>query len=144
MAGIQADTPVPTSITLHQTSCLLEIAFEDGVSAQLSGEFLRVYSPSAEVRGHGQGQEVLQIGKRDVIVTGVEPVGNYAIRLLFSDNHDSGIYSWDYLYELAIDHELMWENYLDRLSAACASRDPAAPIPTALQPKAKPKACGSH
>lgn len=144
MAGIDAHTPVPTRITLHQASSLLELSFDDGLAAQLSCEFLRVYSPSAEVRGHGQGLEVLQCGKRDVAITAIEPVGNYAVRLIFSDGHDSGIYSWDYLYELAREHESMWQAYLERLAQAGASRDPAAPVPPALQPKAAPKACAKH
>lgn len=124
MAGLSAATPLPTSLTLHSQSRLLELAFDDGRQGSLSCEFLRVYSPSAEVRGHGPGQERLQIGKREVAITAIEQVGNYAVRLVFSDGHASGIYSWDYLYELLRDHDTLWQQYLDRLSAANASRDP--------------------
>jgi DUF971 family protein len=115
----------PTAITLHQASRVLELAFDDGATFRLSCEFLRVYSPSAEVRGHGPGQEVLQVGKRDVNITGLEPVGHYAVRPSFSDGHDSGIYSWDYLHDLGTRRDELWRRYLDRLAAAGASRDPA-------------------
>ena len=119
-------TPVtPTEIKLHQVSKILELTFEDGTHYRLPYEFLRVYSPSAEVRGHGPGQETLQVGKRDVTIKEVEPVGNYAIRPVFSDGHDSGIYSWDYLSELGAHQAEMWERYLARLAEAKASRDPA-------------------
>ena len=124
MAGLDHTTPVPTEIKLHQTSRVLEIAYSDGRAFKLPYEFLRVYSPSAEVRGHGPGQETLQVGKRDVTIAEVEPVGHYAIQPRFSDGHDSGIYSWDYLYELGNDQDALWERYLARLAAACASRDP--------------------
>ena len=116
--------PSPTEITLHAASRVLEIAFDDGRSFRLPYEFLRVYSPSAEVRGHGPGQETLQTGKRDVTIKDVEAVGHYAIRPTFSDGHDSGIYSWDYLYELGTGQDALWERYLARLAAAGASRDP--------------------
>lgn len=129
MPGLTPDTPLPTDITLHQRSRVLELHFEDGVEARLPFEFLRVYSPSAEVRGHGVGQEVLQTGKREVTVAGIEPVGNYAVKLTFSDGHDSGIYSWDYLHLLARQHEALWAEYLRRLEEAGGSREPgAAPI----------------
>jgi DUF971 family protein len=121
-----ANTPKPTRITLHQASRALEIAYDDGRVFWMPYEFLRVYSPSAEVRGHGPGQEVLQTGKRNVGVLEVEPVGLYAIRPKFSDGHDSGIYSWDYLYELGTDQEALWQRYLDRLAQAGASRGEAA------------------
>ncbi len=114
MAGLQPGAPRPTEIKLHQKSRVLEIAFDDGKSFRLECELLRVYSPSAEVRGHGPGQEVLQIGKKDVEITAVEPVGNYAVRLVFSDGHDTGLYSWDYLYGLGADKERLWNEYLDR------------------------------
>lgn len=140
MAGLNPQTPLPTAITLHQRARELEIHFEDGVSARLGHEFLRVWSPSAEVRGHGPGQEVLQVGKRDVEIVDVAQVGNYAVRLVFSDGHDSGLYSWDYLYALARDHEAMWQTYLQRLAAEGASRDPAAPVPAHLRPP-PPKGC---
>lgn len=127
MSGLNSNTPIPTELRLHQQSRLLEIHFDDGVSAHLSHELLRVYSPSAEVRGHGIGQEVLQTGKRDVAIVAIEPVGNYAVKLVFSDGHDSGLYSWDHLYLLATQHESLWADYLRRLEAAGASRDIAAP-----------------
>ncbi len=117
--------PHPTSVTLHQQSRVLEIAFSDGREFRLPYEYLRVYSPSAEVRGHGPGQEVLQVGKRNVAINEVEAVGHYAIRPVFSDGHDSGIYAWDYLYELGLRHDELWQQYLQRLAAASASRDPA-------------------
>ena len=118
-------TPAPTEIKLHQASRSLEIAFADGASFKLPCEFLRVHSPSAEVRGHGLGQEVLQVGKRDVAITAIEPVGTYAVKLVFSDGHDTGLYSWDYLYELGRDQDALWQRYLERLAQAGASRDPA-------------------
>ncbi len=102
---------------------MLEIAFSDGREFRLPYEFLRVHSPSAEVRGHGPGQEVLQVGKRDVTIKEVEPIGHYAIRPSFSDGHDTGIYSWDYLYELGERQEALWQRYLERMTAAGASRD---------------------
>src|SRR4051795_5679564 len=101
--------PAPTEITLHQKSQVLEIAFADGKSFELPYEFLRVYSPSAEVRGHGPGQEVLQAGKKDIEIKSVEPVGAYAVQFTFSDGHDTGIYSWDYLYELGEDYPELWD-----------------------------------
>ena len=118
-------TPAPTEITLHQKSQVLEIAFADGKSFQLPAEFLRVHSPSAEVRGHGPGQEVLQVGKKNVQITAVEPVGHYAIQLRFSDGHDTGIYSWDLLYDYGERQQAMWQRYLKRLHDAGASREPA-------------------
>jgi DUF971 family protein len=125
MAGPDASTPHPTEVKLHQVSRALEIAFSDGRRFRLPYEFLRVHSPSAEVRGHGPGQEVLQVGKRDVTVGEVEAVGHYAIRPSFSDGHDTGIYSWEYLYELGTRQDELWRSYLDRMAAAGASRDPA-------------------
>lgn len=117
----------PLSIKLHKRSAIIELAWPDGLQSRLGAEFLRVYSPSAEVRGHGPGQEVLQTGKRRVSITRVEPVGNYAVRLHFDDGHDTGIYSWEYLFELSLDHDQLWQQYLDRLEAAGASRDPVDP-----------------
>ncbi|MDD3884366.1 MAG: DUF971 domain-containing protein [Gallionella sp.] len=117
-------TAIPTEITLHQKTRALEVAFDDGVRFTLPAEYLRVYSPSAEVRGHGEGQAVLQVGKRDVNISGVAPVGQYALKITFDDGHDSGLYSWDYLYGLGRDEEILWHNYLHRLEAAGASRDP--------------------
>ncbi|HET7728807.1 MAG TPA: DUF971 domain-containing protein [Usitatibacter sp.] len=116
--------PKPTEINLHQVSRVLDIAFDDGKAFSLPCEYLRVFSPSAEVRGHGPGQEVLQVGKRDVGVTAVEPVGVYAVKLVFSDGHDTGIYSWDYLYDLGVKQEANWKSYLARLQQAGKSRDP--------------------
>jgi DUF971 family protein len=107
----------PTEINLHQISRILELSFEDGSNFKLPAEYLRVNSPSAEVQGHGPGQDVLQVGKEDVIIDNIEPVGHYAIKLAFDDNHDSGIYSWDYLYELGISYDERWQHYLERLEA---------------------------
>ena len=115
--------PTPTDITLHQASRILEIAFSDGRRCRLPCEFLRVHSPSAEVRGHGPGQEVLQAGKCEVDIVALEPVGTYALKLVFSDGHDTGLYAWDYLYELGRDQDALWRRYLERLQAAGASRD---------------------
>jgi DUF971 family protein len=113
----------PTEIKLHQKSRVLEITYADGKTFSLPCEFLRVHSPSAEVRGHGPGQEVLQVGKKDVAVTSIEPVGTYAIQLYFSDGHDTGIYSWDLLYGFGLHQQEMWAHYLQRMEAAGASRD---------------------
>ena len=114
---------VPTGITLHQKSRVLEITFADGRVFRLPFEFLRVYSPSAEVRGHGPGQEVLQVGKREVDILSLEPVGSYAVQPQFSDGHHTGIYSWDYLYELGENQISLWEKYLQKLALAGASRE---------------------
>ena len=114
---------VPTAITLHQKSRVLEIAFTDGRTFKLPYEYLRVYSPSAEVRGHGPGQEVLQTGKRDIEIRSLEPVGSYAVQPAFSDGHSTGIYSWDYLYELGENQEKFWADYLAKLEKAGATRD---------------------
>ena len=108
----------PTEIKLHQVSRILEIRFEDGTHFVLPCEYLRAYSPSAEVRGHGPGQEVLQIGKEHVNITAIEPVGNYAVKLVFSDGHDTGLYSWDILYDLGVNQERNWQRYLGRLTEA--------------------------
>jgi DUF971 family protein len=123
MAGLDKHTPIPTEIKLHQQSKLMEVSFADGANFKFPYEYLRVYSPSAEVRGHGPGQETLQTGKRNVDITAVEAVGNYAIQPVFSDGHDSGIYSWDVLYDLGINQESYWQAYLIRLEAAGESRD---------------------
>ena len=114
--------PLPTEIRLHQLSKVLELRFSDGGHYRLPCEYLRVYSPSAEVRGHGPGQEVLQVGKEDVAISAVEPVGNYAVRLVFDDGHDSGLYAWDYLYELGANYAANWQDSLDRLAAAGVTR----------------------
>lgn len=116
--------PLPTGIDLHRQSKTLELRYPGGEHYQLSCEYLRVYSPSAEVRGHGEGQEVLQVGKINVAVTAIQPVGNYAIQLVFSDGHDTGLYSWDYLHELCTHQKEYWDDYLARLHAVGASRDP--------------------
>ncbi|MCC7549761.1 MAG: DUF971 domain-containing protein [Burkholderiales bacterium] len=129
--------PAPTQITLHQASRVLEVAFSDGAAFRLPCEYLRVYSPSAEVRGHRPGQEVLQTGKRDVTITAVEPVGTYALKLVFSDGHDTGLYSWDYLYELGRDQDALWRRYVERLQAERGSRDPEQPA-GAPQPASTP------
>ncbi len=118
-----SSTPTPTEIKLHQKSQRLEISFADGKTFSLPAEFLRVYSPSAEVRGHGPGQEVLQAGKKNVQILAVEPVGQYAVQLKFSDGHDTGIYSWDLLYDYGVKQDAMWQRYLERLAQAGASRE---------------------
>lgn len=127
MTGLDPTSPRPTEIKLHQASRVLEIAFDDGKRYRFPYEFLRIYSPSAEVRGHGPGQEVLQAGKRDVTISSVEAVGHYALRPHFSDGHDTGIYSWDYLYALGEDQDALWQRYLTRLAEAGASRDRVIP-----------------
>lgn len=114
----------PTEIKLHQKSRVLEISFNDGLTVTLSCELLRVYSPSAEVRGHGQGQEVLQLDKENVNITRIEPVGRYAVKLCFDDGHETGIYSWAYLHHLAMHHDAMWQEYLAALERAGHSRQP--------------------
>ncbi len=116
----------PTAINLHKVSRVLEVAFENGARFELPAEYLRVYSPSAEVQGHAPGQEVLQIGKQDVAIDNVEPIGHYAIKLIFDDGHDSGIYSWDYLHELGETYAERWEYYLARLEEAGHKRKPDA------------------
>jgi DUF971 family protein len=130
------DAPRPTEIKLHQKSRKMEIAFSDGSRFELSYELLRVYSPSAEVRGHGPGQEVLQAGKRDVEILSLEPSGSYAVQPTFSDGHNTGIYSWDYLYGLGQNREKLWREYLQRLEQAGASREPG-PEPFEARPKSK-------
>jgi DUF971 family protein len=117
------EKPTPTEIKLHQKSRVLEISFSDGNRFELPYEFLRVYSPSAEVRGHGPGQEVLQAGKKDVDILSLEPVGSYAVQPHFSDGHGTGIYSWDYLYDLGTNRQSLWQTYLERLETAGARRD---------------------
>lgn len=129
----------PTEITLHQQSRTLEIAFDDDVRYKLPFEFLRVFSPSAEVRGHGPGQEVLQAGKNDVVLKEIEPVGSYAVKLTFDDGHDSGLYTWEYLRELGKYQDAMWHDYLTRLEAAGLSREQGAK-PAATE---APRSCGA-
>jgi DUF971 family protein len=136
-SGTGPNSPTPTEITVRSASRVLEVAFNDGRRFSFPFEFLRVFSPSAEVRGHGPGQETLQVGKRDVTILGLEPVGHYAVQPTFSDKHDTGLYSWDYLYELGIHQEAFWEDYLRRLADAGASREADAATGTA-DPAAAP------
>lgn len=138
MAGLTPQTPQPSTITVHEASRVLEIGFSDGQVFRIPFELMRVYSPSAEVQGHGPGQEVLQTGKREVGLTSLAPVGNYAVQPTFSDGHDSGIFSWDYLYWLGSRQDELWRQYEERLAAAGADRD--APMATAPAGSA----CGHH
>ena len=137
MAGLTSTTPQPTAITVHQQSRVLEVGFADGSTFRLPFELMRVYSPSAEVQGHGPGQEVLQTGKREVDLLGLQPVGNYAVQPSFSDGHDTGIFSWEYLYFLGSQQEALWRQYEQRLAAAGKSRDAAMTAATGAG-----KACG--
>ena len=137
MAGLRTDTPLPESLTVHGQSRVLEIGFADGQVFRIPFELMRVYSPSAEVQGHGPGQEVLQTGKRQVTIEQLEPVGNYGVKPTFSDGHDTGIYSWDYLYFLGTKQDDLWRDYERRLQEAGVDRD--APMP----PKGG-HACGHH
>jgi len=137
MAGLQASTPKPLAITVHGQSRVLEVSFADGATFRIPFELLRVYSPSAEVQGHGPGQETLQTGKRLVELTALESVGNYAVQPVFSDGHSSGIYSWDYLYFLGQQQERLWQEYAQRLQAASVQRDDPMPVPAA-------PGCGAH
>jgi DUF971 family protein len=137
MAGLTPQTPQPTEIKVHQQSRVLEVGFADGGLFRIPFELMRVYSPSAEVQGHGPGQEVLQTGKREVGLTALEPVGNYAVQPTFSDGHDSGIFTWDYLYFLGSKQDELWAQYEGRLAAAGVSRD--APMNAAPAP-----GCGHH
>jgi DUF971 family protein len=127
MAGLTTDTPTPTDLTVHGQTRVLEISFSDGGHFRIPFELMRIYSPSAEVQGHGPGQEILQTGKREVEVTALEPIGNYAVQPTFSDGHDTGIFSWDYLYFLGAQQDQLWAEYEKRLSAAGVLRD--APMP---------------
>ena len=141
MAGLSTTTPNPTGITLHSKSKVLEVSFADGQSFRIPFELMRVYSPSAEVKGHGPGQEVLQTGKREVGVIDLASVGNYAVQPTFSDGHDSGIFSWDYLYMLGSQQDDLWARYQQRLQAAGVERD----APMAGKAAAGgAHACGSH
>ena len=137
MTGLSAQTPQPTAITVHQQSRVLEVGFSDGRQFRIPFELMRVYSPSAEVKGHGPGQEVLQTGKRLVEVVTLEPVGNYAVQPTFSDGHNTGIFSWDYLYFLGSQEAELWKQYETRLQQAGASRDQPMLAPGA-------SACGHH
>jgi DUF971 family protein len=137
MAGLNKTTPTPQDITLHNQSRVLEVAFSDGQTFRLPFELMRVYSPSAEVQGHGPGQEVLQTGKREVSVVALEPVGNYAVQPTFSDGHSSGIFSWDYLYFLGTQQTQLWTDYNARLLAAGMERDASMPLKAG-------SSCSSH
>ena len=135
MAGLKPDTPTPISLTVHGASRVLEVGFSDGASFRIPFELMRVYSPSAEVQGHGPGQEVLQTGKRGVTLEGLDPVGNYAVQPVFSDGHSSGIFTWEYLYFLGSQQEQLWADYDKRLAAAGVGRDDPMPEPAG-------KSCG--
>ncbi len=137
MAGLQAGAPTPQSITVHSRSRVLEVGFSDGAVFRIPFELLRIYSPSAEVQGHGPGQEILQTGKRNVDLLDLQPVGNYAVQPSFSDGHDTGIYSWDLLYDLGARQDALWAEYEKRLAAAGVDRD-------APMPEKGGHACGSH
>lgn len=123
MAGLQAGSPTPTALTVHSQSRILEIAFSDGAHFRVPFELMRIYSPSAEVQGHGPGQEILQTGKREVTIVELEPIGNYAVKPVFSDGHESGLFTWDYLYHLGADQASLWDEYQRRLLAAGVERD---------------------
>ncbi|WP_295523791.1 DUF971 domain-containing protein [Limnohabitans sp. Rim8] len=123
MAGLKKETPTPESLTVHGQSKVLEIGFSDGAQFRIPFELMRVYSPSAEVQGHGPGQEVLQTGKREVGIAEIEPVGNYAVKPTFTDGHESGLFTWEYLYFLGDQQDALWTQYEDRLQAAGLSRD---------------------
>ncbi|HJU71872.1 MAG TPA: DUF971 domain-containing protein [Paucimonas sp.] len=140
MTDINKTGATPTALTVHKKSRTLEIGFDSGDTFLLPFELMRVYSPSAEVRGHGAGQEVLQTGKRDVLITALEPVGNYAIQPHFSDGHNTGIYTWDYLHWLGINQAQLWEDYLKRLEAAGFTRETGRDTP--MEPAGK--SCGHH
>jgi DUF971 family protein len=137
MAGLQSGTPTPQDLTVHGQSKVLEIAFSDGTRYRIPFELMRVYSPSAEVQGHGPGQEVLQTGKRDVDIVDLASVGNYAVQPTFSDGHSSGIFSWDYLYFLGSQQDKLWAEYQGRLQAAGVERD-------ALMPEKAGHGCSTH
>ena len=140
MAGLTPQTPQPSSITVHQISRVLEVGFSNGSLFRIPFELMRVYSPSADVQGHGPGQEVLQTGKREVGLTALEPVGNYAVQPTFSDGHDTGIFSWDYLYFLGSQQEDLWRKYEDRLAQAGMGRD----APMVAAGGAGGAGCGHH
>lgn len=137
MAGLEKHTPTPQDITVHGATRALEISFSDGATFRIPFELMRVYSPSAEVQGHGPGQEVLQTGKREVGLEGLEPVGNYAIKPTFTDGHDSGLFTWEYLYFLGSEQDQLWADYERRLKEAGVQRD-------APMPEAGGHGCSSH
>lgn len=140
MAGIDRDTPIPSEIKLHRKSRVLELIYDSGEQFKLDFEYLRVYTPSAEARGHGPGQETLQTGKREVDIERIEPVGTYALRLVYSDGHDSGLYSWDLFYNLGKHHDELWQDYLDLIEARGLSRD----VDTTSKPAQTGGSCGKH
>ncbi|MEY3125427.1 MAG: hypothetical protein RLZZ573_1947 [Pseudomonadota bacterium] len=137
MAGLKANSPTPQALTVHAQSRVLEVSFSDGAAFRIPFELMRIYSPSAEVQGHGPGQEVLQTGKRLVELRGLEPVGNYAVQPTFSDGHDTGIFSWDYLYFLGSQQDGLWKEYAQKLQAANRDRD-------GPMPEAAGHGCASH
>ena len=137
MAGLNKHTPTPEDITVHSQSRVLEVSFSDGQRFRIPFELMRVYSPSAEVQGHGKGQETLQTGKRDVTIVNLAAVGNYAVQPTFSDGHNSGLFSWDYLYFLGSQEAKLWADYNARLETAGLGRDQAMVVPAG-------KACGGH
>ena len=137
MAGLTANSPTPQALTVHNQSRVLEVSFSDGAAFRIPFELMRVYSPSAEVQGHGPGQETLQTGKREVGLEALEPIGNYAVQPRFSDGHESGIFSWDYLYFLGSQQEQLWKDYEDRLLVANRDRD-------APMPEKAASGCASH
>ena len=137
MAGLQASSPSPTALTVHSQSRVLEIAFSDGAAFRIPFELMRIYSPSAEVQGHGPGQEILQTGKREVGIVALEPIGNYAVKPVFSDGHESGLFTWDYLYHLGADESRLWDEYQRRLQTAGVDRDASMVVAGA-------HGCGSH
>ena len=140
MAGLKTNAPTPEDITAHSTSRVLEVKFSDGATFRIPFELMRVYSPSAEVKGHGPGQEVLQTGKRQVGLLDIEPVGNYAIKPTFTDGHDSGLFTWEYLYFLGSEHDTLWADYEKRLADAGVTRDTPMPSSSANTGGA----CSSH
>jgi DUF971 family protein len=133
MAGLSAQSPQARSLTAHEKSRVLEVAFSDGAVFRIEFELMRVYSPSAEVQGHGAGQEVLQSGKKYVLVTELKPIGHYAVQPLFSDGHNTGIFSWDYLYFLGSQQATLWAQYEARLKNADLSREPPEPLPASTE-----------
>ena len=137
MAGLKKETPTPESLTVHGQTKVLEIGFSDGAQFRIPFELMRIYSPSAEVQGHGPGQEVLQTGKRRVTIMDMEPVGNYAVKPTFSDGHDSGLFTWEYLYFLGDQQAALWQQYEERLQAAGTDRD-------ASMPDKAGSSCGHH
>ena len=137
MAGLNKDTPTPVALTVHSASRVLEVGFSDGKTFRIPFELMRVYSPSAEVQGHGPGQETLQTGKRDVTVVDIEQVGNYAVKPTFSDGHDTGLFTWEYLYFLGLQQDELWVDYDNRLHAAGVLRDDP-------MPEKAGSSCGHH